>query len=454
MNEKIQRLEEALQRITAADEIDQRRHLDVLNELVHALRPFDPPRAFALCDMAYALAQQLDYPQGRLACLLNLTVLNTHISPHFTVALGWASQAMDLLEQFPAPAIHAYLLQCLGTIYRHLGDHPTAQAYMLEGLTLAHQIDDQPLAGLLYNDLGVLYRYVADYEQSFTAYQHALALAHATGMQDRVALVLNNLGDLFNLWGRRAEALAYLEESLRITRQLDLKILEPSLLDSISEIYRELGKHTAALAYLQQARQIAEEFDNQYEVAALLRNIARVYQQQQQWEQALAYLRQALTIAEAIQLKQEIFTCHELLAAIYETLDQPTQALWHYKQFHQIKAELFNEEADQKVKTLQVIHDTAAAKREAEIYRLKNVELQAALDQVKQLSGLLPICGSCKKIRDDSGYWQDVAVYISSHSAAEFSHGICPACLAELYPEFHQKRLAKVAAPQAHAVGQ
>ncbi len=46
-----------------------------------------------------------------------------------------------------------------------------------------------------------------------------------------------------------------------------------------------------------------------------------------------------------------------------------------------------------------------------------------------------PICASCKKIRDDQGYWQQVEVYIRDHSDAEFSHGICPDCMAELYPK-------------------
>ncbi len=69
----------------------------------------------------------------------------------------------------------------------------------------------------------------------------------------------------------------------------------------------------------------------------------------------------------------------------------------------------------------------------------RNKQLQEALAQVKQLSGLLPICGHCKNIRDDEGYWQDVAVYIRDHSEADFSHGICPSCMKELYPEFHEK---------------
>ena len=67
----------------------------------------------------------------------------------------------------------------------------------------------------------------------------------------------------------------------------------------------------------------------------------------------------------------------------------------------------------------------------------RNRDLQAALAKVKLLSGLLPICASCKKIRDDGGYWHQVEVYIQSHSEAEFSHGLCPDCVQELYPDLY-----------------
>jgi CheY-like chemotaxis protein len=68
-------------------------------------------------------------------------------------------------------------------------------------------------------------------------------------------------------------------------------------------------------------------------------------------------------------------------------------------------------------------------RRRAEADRARLIdELQAALAKVRTLSGLLPICAWCKKIRDDEGYWNDLATYISAHSDAKFSHGICPEC--------------------------
>ncbi len=62
-------------------------------------------------------------------------------------------------------------------------------------------------------------------------------------------------------------------------------------------------------------------------------------------------------------------------------------------------------------------------------------EVEKALNEVKMLSGLLPICASCKQIRNDTGYWQSVESYISSHSQAEFTHGLCPDCIKKLYPD-------------------
>lgn len=62
-------------------------------------------------------------------------------------------------------------------------------------------------------------------------------------------------------------------------------------------------------------------------------------------------------------------------------------------------------------------------------------ELHKALTEVKVLRGIVPICSSCKKIRDDNGFWQQVEVYVSAHSDAMFTHGICPECIEELYPD-------------------
>jgi hypothetical protein len=82
-----------------------------------------------------------------------------------------------------------------------------------------------------------------------------------------------------------------------------------------------------------------------------------------------------------------------------------------------------------------VMHDITA-RRAAEQEKVKLIgELTTALAEVKTLSGMLPVCASCGKIRDDSGYWQSIEQYVSAHSTAQFSHGLCEDCMRKLYPD-------------------
>lgn len=83
-----------------------------------------------------------------------------------------------------------------------------------------------------------------------------------------------------------------------------------------------------------------------------------------------------------------------------------------------------------------IVYDITERKQVEEERKRLISELQEALSKVKTLSGLLPICASCKKIRDDKGYWNQIESFISEHSKAEFSHAICPECAAKLYPDY------------------
>ncbi len=73
--------------------------------------------------------------------------------------------------------------------------------------------------------------------------------------------------------------------------------------------------------------------------------------------------------------------------------------------------------------------------REIEAHKISNDRLKLALEEVRQLSGLLPICASCKKVRDDKGYWSQIDAYIQEHTQAKFSHSMCPECSEKLYGE-------------------
>jgi len=82
-----------------------------------------------------------------------------------------------------------------------------------------------------------------------------------------------------------------------------------------------------------------------------------------------------------------------------------------------------------------IIHDITERKHAEKALLRERNELKKALEKIKTLSGMLPICSNCKKIRDDKGYWNQIESYVREHSEAEFSHSICPECAKILYPD-------------------
>ncbi len=100
---------------------------------------------------------------------------------------------------------------------------------------------------------------------------------------------------------------------------------------------------------------------------------------------------------------------------------------------------IYRETMDTHLILLSIEDITEIKKMTEEKNRLIN-HLQQSLEHINTLKGLIPICSSCKKIRDDNGFWHQVEAYIEEHSNAEFSHGICPECLVNFYPEYYRQK--------------
>ena len=86
-----------------------------------------------------------------------------------------------------------------------------------------------------------------------------------------------------------------------------------------------------------------------------------------------------------------------------------------------------------------MLRDITDVKKAEEELKTLVSNLQKALEEIKTLEGIVPICSNCKKIRDDKGYWEQVDAYVARHTAAQFSHSICPDCLKKLYPEYNSE---------------
>ncbi len=132
----------------------------------------------------------------------------------------------------------------------------------------------------------------------------------------------------------------------------------------------------------------------------------------------------------AIQRRIERRARGETLEGCYETRGRRADGSEFAMEVHVSTYRLNSEQY-----SLVILRDITARQGAMREKELLIADLREALSKVKALSGLLPTCAGCRKIRDDAGEWQDMETYISAHSEADFSHGLCPHCAERLYPE-------------------
>ena len=112
---------------------------------------------------------------------------------------------------------------------------------------------------------------------------------------------------------------------------------------------------------------------------------------------------------------------------------QHTDGSWYW---HTSSAVPFKDESGSIIGFYGIAKDITERKKKEDDMKELISQLQKAIEEIKTLKGIVPICANCKKIRDDKGYWEQVESYVSKHTEAQFSHSICPECLKEHYPEY------------------
>ncbi len=103
-------------------------------------------------------------------------------------------------------------------------------------------------------------------------------------------------------------------------------------------------------------------------------------------------------------------------------------------------AQLYSDNSGKIIGIEGIFSDITERKKVEEALEEERGHLEKAIREVRTLQGILPICSKCKKIRNDSGFWEQVEKYVSEHTDAIFSHGICPDCAKELYPELYKDK--------------
>jgi signal transduction histidine kinase len=384
----IQTIEAQLNQPTSA-----RERIDLLNELIWKLGREEPERSRQLLQEVQALAcasefSNTPYALGLACRQVNLAQLE-HFQGQYEKSLVYGLDALARCEQIGDPLSLAKALDIVGITYIRLGNHAEALPCLLRGLTIATQQGDQNQQGSFYNTIAILYVNLGDHQKGAHYFEQSLQLCRALADVKGESITLSNLCMSYKDLGDYPKSLQYGLAGCQLAVQLQNASIQGWALTNLGNTYVAQAQFEQALDCYRQAINLAEGADDAFDQAYMLLSVARACYKQQQLDLAKPYAELVLTIAQQSKQQGFQFEAHELLAMIYKAQGNFAAALTHHEQFHQIKETIFNQTADDKLKRLEVVHQTEAARQAAEIYQLRYVELEREINERERVQKAL-----------------------------------------------------------------
>ena len=383
--------------------------IQLLNALAANLRHTDLQRAWEFNREAERLAQEggdahSPYYQGLADCFYWRGKFQA-LEPDYQQALACFYQALKYCEQAEAQgsggaplamnlyldaadqflvhgATSAAIHNILGITLVLLEQFDAALRHYMQAWRLAENSQDQWIKALLCNNIGYLYREIDAPAEALPYLEQGrelLDLFPVTIASLRLKATLLDNSCWCSAHARNpTPALGYGQESLRLYRTIGWLQGEAEVLNCLGVVYQQLGSYAEAQECFERAAQVAAAVQCDIEMEYALLKCSQLQRLNGDSEAAIAQLLRLLRLTTSQKL---LFECHFMLAEIYEAAEQYGLALQHYKQYQALKERVFNEQSDQRLKVLQVVHQVEQAWKETEMYQLRTAILEQEIQE-------------------------------------------------------------------------
>jgi signal transduction histidine kinase len=393
-------------------------------------RQSDYLQALKYYEQSLAIQQSVNDQQGAALSLGNLGNIHARLSD-YTKALDYYHRSLHLFQVVEDKHGAAMSMTDIGAIYDTQAEYGSALDYFQQGLDIRRQIGDKngeanslyrigvthfklsnfatslerfKQSALVYretgdrygladalNGAGSVHSRLSEVTEAFNYYRESLDLRRELGDQRGVAVSLYNFGNLYILVSNYNDALAAYQESLLIREKIGDQHGMISSLNGIGTVYLNLSEYSQALHCYIESLNIARLVGDQVGEFFGLHNIAEVYfrapnlvpKGKDEFVEIVDRLNEALQLSFKVQSKEFIYQIHEMLYKVYKHYGELQKALEHHEQFHATWQQVFNENQQKKLRNLQVVLQVEKAQKQAELERLKNIELANALNEAE-----------------------------------------------------------------------
>jgi signal transduction histidine kinase len=296
-------------------------------------------------------------------------------------------------------------LNTIGIINDNLGNYANALKTYFRSLKIYEELRMERNKAIVLSNIGLVYTNINDYVNALKFYSSANELAVKLNDNESLLVTSINIGLTHRLLNEYEKAEDHLNKALQIAKANKDKLRESLALVELGDVAITMGNVNSAYDYYKKSLEIKYDLDDKKGIASILATIASVQYDQGNMKDARENFSSALEISENLGLKKLAFEIHKFLSEIYEKENDPVLALKHYKTAHSRELEYLSEESDLKAKNLAIQHEVEKAQKEAEIQRLRNVELAKALEDVKKLNINL------KELNEEKNEFMAIAVH-------------------------------------------
>ncbi len=476
--------------------------LSILYDLSSLYWRTDSQKSINYALQALEMARESNYSDLNKALAFKNLGISYYYSGDYAKSIENSLEAINIYEELVDKGGKAKSLNTIGLVYRKIGEYEKALDYSYESLKLREELDNKVGISIMQSNIGLVYLDLKNFDKAAEYFTNSSILCNEIGLNKGIAEANMNLAAVYEKKGNQDSSLFYIESALNFWRENNIKPGWSNALIAKGEIFRKQNETNKALVYFTEALEIKREYNDTEGIVKTLSALGDIQTVNGSYKKGERLLIEALTLAKKEKINPLIYEIYNNLSSLYLKRENYRKAHRYLSDAVKVKDTLFDEGITQKSIEIQTKYESEAKIKENvllqknnelqrhEINSQKNMrnlaavililvtgftlllyrryrinkelnallqenntkisrqkeqldlavhDLEKALGEIKTLSGLLPICSHCQKIRDDKGFWHRVEKYISQHTEAQFTHGLCDDCVKELYPEFYDK---------------
>jgi len=353
--------------------------IDKINSSLWESRYNDPAPEISYVSSILEKAINADYQKGIAYARLNIAACSFLKSKN-DIAIENLSEALKWFTNNPNEPGYSRALNLKGNLYESFGDYEKALQLCLQAHKFATEINDLDTEAETCSQLGLIYTRICNFSKALEYYNKGLEIREQKKDENAMASSLNRIGMIMRLTKKYEASLMYYNKSLEIRRRNKQFTSIPWTLLGIASTYEEMEKTSEALGFYEQGMIGGD-------IRCTLQCImgsGRIYSITGNSDKAEERLKESLRIAQDLRALSLVSEAYAGLANHYESTGQVDKALENYKSYQKIRESIQSDEAQNRLRNVEISHAIEKSENEKEIYRLRHVELKKAYDIIEE----------------------------------------------------------------------